>query len=660
MSQFSEWSCDDMSLPPIQTTKITSSNNKATKTRSTTPKTIVSTSTVITKSKRTKIPPKLTTIIETVKQNNANNVSSTTDPLLSTTVLTTPPQTVKTTRAHSSLSTSPSPLSTTNSNIKSNTHSSQSHSSLSTTPPSSTKAPPSTPSTPTKRRNKITTISTTLHNQNNDIPTLDDMSSSPDQLVVHESIIKLNDIPVTSSKRSSLQPVNHNITNNKVKIDPNCVGEDYYNYFFEFQEPAREIAKMKRLERMNNERCCNVYIVGDNMLSANVNKKGCIPKCPNVLIPRNFDVPDGFEPIDVNENGDIELIPTKYNSENNTNERTKILSEEKMINQMWEDIINNYDSLSNSSKNRQRDVKSDGDVDVHNEEDNEDDDVLSSDATNEIEIERNNYSSTSSSATSSTSSNDENECNDEHINTDNDENNVESNDVDTDATNDVNTNEHKHEHNILLSSTKLQPKPYLPPSITTDNAILSIDIGVKNLGYTIISYNDPLDYYTSLCIEFDIYNISESAKNGNIISKRCCELFDFMNNIATEYDIKYIIIEKQVPTNIKAMELMYSIYSLALNIVPNRDNIIIFDPKMKFTSIGEKYVTRNKQHKRQSITYARTFIDNVMPNKLKDFEKHNKKDDIADSLNQALVWMVNNNMFCDENATTLKEMYGLI
>lgn len=196
-----------------------------------------------------------------------------------------------------------------------------------------------------------------------------------------------------------------------------------------------------------------------------------------------------------------------------------------------------------------------------------------------------------------------------------------------------------------------------PKSLLHDYYILSIDIGVKNLGYSIIGVSKLMNL-KDISIRFGIVNLSES---DTTISARCESLYKFLDKIFTAIKITTVIIEKQVPNNIKAMELMYAIYGMATVMLKGQQsNIIVFDPKLKFTSLNVPYDTKNKQHKRQSISYAKSFIEKQLPNKLSEFVKHTKKDDISDSINQALVWIASQHLTTAIDIETLKINFNII
>jgi hypothetical protein len=65
---------------------------------------------------------------------------------------------------------------------------------------------------------------------------------------------------------------------------------------------------------------------------------------------------------------------------------------------------------------------------------------------------------------------------------------------------------------------------------------------------------------------------------------------------------------------------------------------------LKFKAISQKYSTKNKAHKKLSIENCRKFLENFFPQQLEYFMKFKKRDDIADSCNQAIVYGILNNL----------------
>ena len=153
---------------------------------------------------------------------------------------------------------------------------------------------------------------------------------------------------------------------------------------------------------------------------------------------------------------------------------------------------------------------------------------------------------------------------------------------------------------------------------------LSIDIGIKNLGYAIYDadYND---------LEFGMFNIeAHMNKNIEVVTERCRVIKQFFNHLNVE-SFDAIIIERQVNKNITAMSLMYAIANEALNYT---SNVIIFAPLLKFKTFGIKYSTKSKEHKKLSVNIALNLLQTHFPDLVDIFKAFKKKDDIADSINQ--------------------------
>ena len=180
---------------------------------------------------------------------------------------------------------------------------------------------------------------------------------------------------------------------------------------------------------------------------------------------------------------------------------------------------------------------------------------------------------------------------------------------------------------------------------------LSIDIGIKNLGWTYIVVDEieqrkkaitkcdecDVSFFQNISeLRFGIYSIDENKTyKDSVVKWRCKKINDFF---AMFDSLDYIIIERQVNTNTMAMELMYAIVMKAMSVV-GESNVFIFDPKVKFTFYGEEYTTKNKAHKKYSIAKATNILTQEYPELLDEFNKYNKKDDISDSLNQLLTFL---------------------
>ena len=157
--------------------------------------------------------------------------------------------------------------------------------------------------------------------------------------------------------------------------------------------------------------------------------------------------------------------------------------------------------------------------------------------------------------------------------------------------------------------------------------LLSIDIGIKNLGWA---------YFNGEELTFDIYVIDDAHKKSkeSVVIYRCRRIEEFFKQFEDK-PIDYVVIERQVNNNTMAMELMYAITMKALTIT---ENVCIFDPKLKFTFYKEEYTTKNKQHKKRSVEKAREYLTATHNDLLSLFETHEKLDDISDAINQGLTY----------------------
>ncbi len=164
------------------------------------------------------------------------------------------------------------------------------------------------------------------------------------------------------------------------------------------------------------------------------------------------------------------------------------------------------------------------------------------------------------------------------------------------------------------------------------DAVFSFDIGKNNLGYAI---------RTDDTLSFGIFDIdgrigNQAMKSKSVTVSRIFVLKEFVSSLVAIYNPVKIIIEKQVQLNTIAMEIMYCLASICSEYV-DENNLIIFDPKLKFTTLKIPYNTKNKYHKKLSISMCRNLLSIIYPDKLDDFDSHTKQDDISDAINMIYV-----------------------
>lgn len=164
------------------------------------------------------------------------------------------------------------------------------------------------------------------------------------------------------------------------------------------------------------------------------------------------------------------------------------------------------------------------------------------------------------------------------------------------------------------------------------HSFLSIDLGLKHLGYAIIRYDkEGIKRFEDLTLSFGLLDISRSST----VQSRC----EVINQFISSERWDCVIVERQVHSNIRMMELMYS---CVMCCVSHDINVQLFDPKMKFKNI--EYTTRNKQHKKLSINiFTDVLRQHYSMDLLQRFNNETKKDDIADAANQAITYLMNVN-----------------
>lgn len=156
--------------------------------------------------------------------------------------------------------------------------------------------------------------------------------------------------------------------------------------------------------------------------------------------------------------------------------------------------------------------------------------------------------------------------------------------------------------------------------------ILSIDCGIKNLAMCLI---DPS---TRRIHQWDVSGVPPMHADGVF---PC--LVRHLNERPWVLESKTVVIEKQPDRNrsIKAVENLLHTYFLVKE--PERE-VVIWDARHKIPDVAGAGKARYAQRKKASIERARKFIAATDINKdwVPFFDKHSKKDDLADTVMQAL------------------------
>ena len=159
--------------------------------------------------------------------------------------------------------------------------------------------------------------------------------------------------------------------------------------------------------------------------------------------------------------------------------------------------------------------------------------------------------------------------------------------------------------------------------------LLSIDVGIKNLAMCMI---DPV---TREIKHWDVSGVPPESSDGLFVSLRK-HLFE------REWlaDATTILIEKQPPKNKKMVTVENFLH--AYFVITNPDaTTIMYDAKHKIPDVagpGKKQYTKRKQ---TSIKRCQEFIESDDTNKhwCEEFYKSKKKDDLADTVMQALSYI---------------------
>jgi len=156
--------------------------------------------------------------------------------------------------------------------------------------------------------------------------------------------------------------------------------------------------------------------------------------------------------------------------------------------------------------------------------------------------------------------------------------------------------------------------------------LLSIDCGIKNLAMCLI---DP---ETKRIHQWDVSGVPPNHGAGIFPN-----LVRHLNERPWVLTAKTVLIEKQPDRNrsMKSVENLLHTYMLVKNV--DRE-VIIYDARHKIPDVAGAGAARYAQRKKASIERARKFLEMTTVNNdwLPYFDSHRKKDDLADTVMQAL------------------------
>lgn len=153
--------------------------------------------------------------------------------------------------------------------------------------------------------------------------------------------------------------------------------------------------------------------------------------------------------------------------------------------------------------------------------------------------------------------------------------------------------------------------------------ILSIDVGIKNLAMCV------LDSESKKILQWDVGGVPPLSDIG-LFENMCAHLNErkwVLDGVDT------VLIERQPDKNklIKSVEHFLHAY-----FVIHGKNTIMYDAKHKVPDIVGPGKVKYRQRKNASIERCRKFVVEHNPDLIKFFDSHAKKDDLADTVMQAL------------------------
>ena len=188
--------------------------------------------------------------------------------------------------------------------------------------------------------------------------------------------------------------------------------------------------------------------------------------------------------------------------------------------------------------------------------------------------------------------------------------------------------------------------------------LLSFDIGIKNLAYCILKYNAE-DNSDITIIKWNIIPLLDKNEKckGFPLDELTKRMYEQLNKEFYSYDIDIVLLENQpVLKNpvMKSVQMILFSYFQYQKIMLNREIKLIkfinagnklkvgrnfneINYNVEINAIKSKY-TRNKK-------FAILYTDKILIDRLKDsknneyFNKHKKKDDLADAFLQAIYYI---------------------
>jgi hypothetical protein len=165
-------------------------------------------------------------------------------------------------------------------------------------------------------------------------------------------------------------------------------------------------------------------------------------------------------------------------------------------------------------------------------------------------------------------------------------------------------------------------------------SLLSIDVGIKNLAMCL------MDSRTRRIYQWDVSGVPPQHADGLFKALRT-----HLRGKPWTMDAHTVLIEKQPDRNktMKGVEHFLHTYFLCCD-----KDVIVYDARHKVPDISGPGRARYIQRKKASIERCRQFLQETQPDWIQVFDKHKKKDDLADTCMQALSFI---DRVCEEPTT---------
>ena len=152
--------------------------------------------------------------------------------------------------------------------------------------------------------------------------------------------------------------------------------------------------------------------------------------------------------------------------------------------------------------------------------------------------------------------------------------------------------------------------------------VLSIDVGIKNLAMCLMNAQ------TRQIQQWDVSGVPPQHADGLFKA-----LKTHLRGKQWTLDSHVVLIEKQPDRNktMKGVEHFLHTYFLC-----HDKDVVIWDARFKIPDVVGPGRAQYLKRKKASIDRCRTFLQETQPHWLETFDRHKKKDDLADTCMQAL------------------------